>query len=115
MPDDTNRDGPDPKLLPRFTFADTVAITGVAFCDGCGLGAPYDGDLLAGCANGTCKATVGPVMHRRARRRPAGPSRRRRRRFALTNYDGPVYSMEVAPDGRIYFSDGRGIYRLAPA
>jgi hypothetical protein len=33
----------------------------------------------------------------------------------LTNHAGAVYSMEVAPDGRIYFSDGRGIYRLAPA
>ena len=32
----------------------------------------------------------------------------------LTNHDGAVYSMEVAPDGRIYFSDGEGIYRLRP-
>ena len=40
-----------------------MAVTGVAFCDGCGLGGPYDGALLAGCANGNCKATVGPVMH----------------------------------------------------
>lgn len=28
---------------------------------------------------------------------------------------GAVYSMETAPDGRIYFSDAQGIYRLAPA
>ena len=114
LPDDTNRDGPDPKRLPRFTFADTVAITGVAFCDGCGLGASYEGDLFMGCANGTCKDTVGPVMHaafdagRWSLAAPPG-------QVLLTNYDGPVYSMEVAPTGRIYFSDGRGIYRLAPA
>ncbi len=113
LPDDTNRDGPDPKRLPRFTFAETVAITGVAFCDGCGLGGSYDGDLFAGCANGTCKDTVGPVMHAvldAGRWSLSAPPAQVR----LTNYDGPVYSMEVAPDGRIYFSDGRGIYRLAP-
>ena len=114
LPEDTNRDGPDPKRLPRFTFAATVAATGVAFCDGCGLGSHYDGTLLAGCANGNCKATIGPVMHASleiGRWSLAGPPSQ----VPLTNYDGPVYSMEVAPNGRIYFSDGRGIYRLAPA
>jgi len=113
-PGDTNRDGPDPTRLPRFTFADTVAITGVAFCDGCGLGGAYEGDLFAGCANGSCKATVGPVMHA-----PLNPGRwslaAPPAQVPLTNYTGPVYSMEVAPNGRIYFSDGQGIYQLAPA
>jgi hypothetical protein len=83
----------------------------VAFCDRCGLGAYYDGTLIAGCANGTCKATVGPVMHA-----PLGAGRwalaSPPRRVPLTNHTGPVYSMEVAPDRRIFFSDGRGIYRL---
>ena len=114
QPEDTNRDGPDPKRLPRFTFADTVAVTGVAFCDGCSIGGSYDGALFAGCANGNCKATVGPVMYSEldaGRWSLASPPAM----LPITNYTGPVYSMEVAPDGRIYFSDGRGIYRLAPA
>lgn len=114
LPEDTNRDGPDPRRLPEFTFADTVAATGVAFCHRCGLGAAYDGTLLAGCSNGHCRASGGPVM--RVRLAPgrwsfAGPPAE----VPLTNHAGAVYSMEVAPDGRIYFSDGRGIYRLAPA
>ena len=112
--EDTNRDGPDPRRLPEFTFAETVAATGVAFCDRCGLGARYDGTMLAGCSNGTCKATVGPVMHvplTSGRWSFAGPPAE----VPLTNHDGAVYSMEVAPDGRIYFSDGEGIYRLRPA
>ncbi|CAN5799634.1 hypothetical protein BH18ACT17_BH18ACT17_02430 [soil metagenome] len=106
-PADTNRDGPDPRRLPQHTFADTVAATGVAFCDGCGLGARYDGELFAGCANGNCKATVGPAMHA-----PLDPGRwtfaAPPRAAPLTNYDGPVYSMEVSPGGRLYFSDGQG-------
>lgn len=114
LPEDTNRDGPDPRRLPEFTFADTVAATGIAFCLRCGLGAHLDGTLLAGCSNGHCRASVGPVM--RVRLAPgrwsfAGPPAE----VPLTNHAGAVYSMEVAPDGRIYFSDGRGIYRLAPA
>jgi glucose/arabinose dehydrogenase len=113
LPADTNQDGPDPKHLPEHTFADTVAITGVTFCHGCGLGRPYRGALVAGCANGNCKATVGPVMFA-----ALGPGRSTLavspQRMPLTDYGGAVYSMEAAPGGRIYFSNGTGIYRLAP-
>jgi hypothetical protein len=31
----------------------------------------------------------------------------------LGSPNGAIYSMEAARDGRIYFSDPRGIYRLA--
>ena len=114
VPGDTNQDGPDPKRLPEHTFADPVAITGVAFCQGCGLGPPYGGTLVAGCANGACQASVGPIMFA-----PLGPGRRSLaappQRMPLTNYGGAVYSVEAAPGGRIYFSNGTGIYRLAPA
>jgi len=111
-PLDTNRDGPAPRELPAWWFANTIAITGAAFCDGCGLGASFDGDLLFGCANGNCKATVGPLGRfglNGARDALTAPT-------ALdTAFTGPVYSMEVSPNGRIWFSDYRGIYRLAPA
>lgn len=112
LPEDTNQDGPLPRRMPAFTFTDTVAATGVVFCHRCGLGGSYEGRLIAGCANGTCKATVGPIMHA-----PLEPGRwalaAPPQRIPLANHTGPVYSMEVAPDGRIFFSDARGIYRLA--
>lgn len=113
-PEDTNRDGPDPKHLPKWTFADPVAATGLAICDRCGLGAAYEGDLFGGCSNGSCKATVGPVMHvdlEPGRWSFAGAPRA----VPLIGYDAAVYSMEVAPNGRIYFSNAEAIYRLVRA
>jgi glucose/arabinose dehydrogenase len=114
QPEDTNLDGPDPKRLPHHTFAETVAVTGVAFCERCRLGARYEGHLFAGCANGTCKGTVGPIMHA-----PLSPGRwglaASPQRVRLAGHAGAVYSMEVAPNGRIHFSDGGGIYRLVRA
>ena len=110
---DTNQDGPMPRTLPQHVFAQTIAVTGAAFCDGCGLGAAYRGDLLFGCANGNCKTTVGPIGHvdlTSDRTGLAGPPAR-----IPTGYTGPIYSMEVGPGGRIYVSDQQGIYRLTPA
>jgi len=109
----TNEDGEEP-ILPKHTFEQPVAVTGVAFCDRCMLGAPYRGALFAGCSNGTCKATVGPVMYARLTAGREGLSGEPQR-VPLTNHNGPVYSMEVAPAGRIYFSDGQGIHRLVRA
>jgi glucose/arabinose dehydrogenase len=109
----TNDDGDDP-ILPTHTFVETVAVTGVAFCDRCMLGAPYAGTLFAGCSNGACKATVGPVMYS-ALTQDRDDLSGSPQRVPLIGHDGPVYSMEVAPGGRIYFSDGRGIHRLVRA
>lgn len=111
VPADTNQDGPSPHL-PITTFAgDTVAPTGIVFCDGCGLGAAYEGDILAGCTNGNCKVATGPVMRANLnvpRTGFAGSAEQ----VPLVGYSGPVYSMEAGPDGRLYFSDAQGIYRL---
>ena len=102
----TNNSGPSPRIHPRHTFANPVGLTGVAFCDGCGLGPAYQGDLF-----------VGAVNDGRLRRFDlngtrlgfdAGP-------FVDLTRPGPVLSLEVAPNGRIYFSDFGAIYRLAPA
>ena len=109
----TNEDGDEP-ILPKHTFEDPVAVTGLAFCDRCKLGAAYRGALLAGCSNGTCKATVGPVMYATltpARDDLSGAPQQ----VPLIGHNGPVYSMEVAPGGRIFFSDGQGIQRLVRA
>ncbi len=112
-PGDTNQDGPDPKHLPETWFSPTIAITGIAFCDGCGLGAAFEGDLIFGCANGNCVTNVGPLGDADLTSGRAGlaadPTR------IDTTWSGPIYSLEVAPDHRIYASDAQGIYRLAPA
>lgn len=102
----TNNSGPTPRILPKYTFASTVGLTGLAFCDACGLGAGFEGDLL-----------VGAVNDGRIRRFDlnatrvgfdAGP-------LLVLDRPGPVLSLEVGPNGRIFFSDFEAIYRLAPA
>lgn len=102
----TNNSGPRPRIHPRFTFADTVGITGVAFCDGCRLGPSYRGDLLVGANNDG-----------RIRRFDLNGTRRGLDAGPLLVLDHPerVLSLEVGPNGRIFFSDFSAIYRLAPA
>jgi glucose/arabinose dehydrogenase len=102
----TNNSGPTPRILPKHTFVDPVGLTGLAFCDACGLGPAFNGDLL-----------VGAVNDGRIRRFDLNANR--------TGFDtgpvlvldrpGPVLSLEVAPSRRIYFSDFDSIYRLARA
>ncbi|HEX5936078.1 MAG TPA: PQQ-dependent sugar dehydrogenase [Actinomycetota bacterium] len=102
----TNNSGPTPRIRPKYTFVDTVGLTGVTFCDGCGLGPAYQGDLF-----------VGAVTNGRIVRFDLGA-----RRFSfeagpqlVLDRPGPALSLEVGPNGRIYFSDFGAIYRLAPA
>jgi glucose/arabinose dehydrogenase len=102
----TNNSGPTPRILPTYTFSSTVGLTGLAFCHGCRLGPSFAGDLFVGAVND-------------------GRIRRFDLNAARTGFDagprlvldrpGPVISIEVAPNGRIYFSDFGAIYRLAPA
>jgi glucose/arabinose dehydrogenase len=102
----TNNSGPTPRILPKYTFISTVGLTGLVFCDACGLGTAFNGDLLTGAVND-------------------GRIRRFDLNAARTGFDsgpvlvldrpGPVISLEVAPNGRIFFSDFDSIYRLAPA
>jgi glucose/arabinose dehydrogenase len=110
----TNQSGPAPRRLPQHTFADTIAVTGIAFCDRCRLGGRYNGTMLVGCAGGgACKA-LGQVMFI-----PLAAGRlalaREPRQVPLRGCAGPVYSMEAGPGGRIYVSNAEGIYRLARA
>lgn len=102
----TNNSGPTPRIRPRHTFADTVGLTGLAFCDGCGLGPAFNNDLLVGAVNdGRIRRFDLNAMRNRF---DAGP-------ILVLDRPGPVLSLEVAPNGRIYFSDFDTIYRLAPA
>jgi glucose/arabinose dehydrogenase len=102
----TNNSGPTPRILPKHRFVDTVGLTGLAFCDACGLGPAFSGDLV-----------VGAVNDGRIRRFDLNADRNRFDSGPVLVLDrpGPVLSIEVAPNGRIYFSDFDSIYRLAPA
>jgi hypothetical protein len=102
----TNNSGPTPRVLPKAIFADPVGITGLAFCDACGLGAGFNGDLVVGAVNDGRIRRFDLNANRSGF--DAGP-------LLVLDRPGPVLSLEVAPNGRIYFSDFGAIYRLALA
>lgn len=106
-PGNTNNSGPTPRLLPKLWFVGTIGITGDAFCDGCGLGAEIEGQLFFGDVN---TGVLRRVALNAARDDVSGSAV-----DVLDSPRGAIYSMETAPDGRIYFSDAQAIYRLAPA
>jgi glucose/arabinose dehydrogenase len=100
-PGNTNRDGPDP-VRPKSFYETPIGITGIAFCDRCGLGGPSNGAAFHGAVND------GRVVRLVLTGRRTGIARR-----ALA-YDHPTatLSFEVGPKRRIYFSDFDGIFRL---
>ncbi len=105
-PRDTNNSGPKPRHLPKYLFTNTIGITGNAFCDGCGLGAHYQGRMFFGCVNGNGELRVVRLNH--ARTDVSGSAS-----VVFDSPGGAIYSMETAPNGRIYFSDSNAIYRVA--
>ncbi|MGZ8637654.1 MAG: PQQ-dependent sugar dehydrogenase [Actinomycetota bacterium] len=100
-PGNTNRDGSNP-IRPRSVYVDPIGITGIAFCDRCGLGGPSDGAAFHGSVND------GRVTRLVLNDRRTGIARR------TVVYDHPssTLSFEVGPRGRLYFSDFGAIYRL---
>lgn len=103
-PGNTNRDGPDP-VRPELFFEQTIGITGIAFCDGCGLGSASSG-----------RAFFGAVNNGEVSRITLNDARTGIRRDVLVyTHDQGVLSIEVGPGGAVYFSDFGGIYRLERA
>ena len=101
-PLNTNRDGPSPVQPQRF-YTPVTAPTGVAFCSGCGLGATVEGRMVYGTWN---TRALRAVTLDSTRRTVVGETQ-------LYTHSAGILSVERAPDGRLYFSDGSGIYRLA--
>lgn len=97
----TNQDGPD-RVAPAWEIDPVIAPTGVTFCDGCGLG--VEGQLLFGSYNDQ-KIRAATLTGDRT-----GIA------SVSTLFDAPsfVVAVETGPNGRIYYSDSRGIYRLTP-
>lgn len=100
-PANTNQDGPNP-ILPASFYANAIGITGIAFCDGCGLGGRSDGAAFHGAVND------GRVTRLILNRRRDDVDRQ----TIVYNHPQGTLSFEIGPRGRIYFSDFNGIYRL---
>jgi glucose/arabinose dehydrogenase len=97
---DINDSGPNPER-PKATFNPVPALTGMAFCNGCGIG-EAEGNLLVGAYNDgkIRKLSLNPA------RDGVGSIQ------VLYDHPNAVLAVEAAPDGRIYFSDPHGIFLL---
>ena len=101
-PKNTNQDGPSP-IMPKRFYTPTIAPTGIVFCDHCSLGARQNGTLFFGAHN---TAQIRELHLTDNRRGVASQD------VVFTGSTG-IYSMEAGPDGRLYFSDHDGIWKLA--
>jgi glucose/arabinose dehydrogenase len=100
-PANTNQDGANPHL-PRLWYATSNAPTGVAFCQGCRLGSGSEGRLF-----------FAAWKTRELHRVTLGTTRwdvvSDRVKYTHVNR---ILSLEVAPNGTLYLSDGAGIYKI---
>ncbi|HEV3474534.1 MAG TPA: PQQ-dependent sugar dehydrogenase [Actinomycetota bacterium] len=93
--------GSDPQQ-PELTFNPLIAPTGAAFCKGCGLGPGVEGDLVMG---SYLPDRIYNLSLNAGRNAIDGQD-------VLYTNSTLVLAVEAAPDGRVYFSDPRGVYRL---
>ncbi len=100
-PQNTNQDGPQPRIMPLRWFTPTIAPTGAVFCDACGFSGD-DGHLFFGAYN---TGVISDVTLTADRLGIATVQ------TAYTNASG-VLSMQDGADGSIYFSDDGAIYQL---
>jgi len=100
-PGNTNQDGPDP-ILPELFYPSPIGVTGVAFCDGCGLGAQSEGAAFSGAVN---NGQVTRIVFDAQRTAIAGHT-------VVLDHGVSTLSYEVGPGGRIFFSDFDGINKL---
>jgi glucose/arabinose dehydrogenase len=100
-PRNTNRDGPAP-VLPKRWYTPTIAPTGIAFCQRCGLGATSNGTLFFGAYN------TGDIRRVRLNADRLGVLRQ----AIVYRHPQGILSMEVGPDRGLYFSDAGAVYEL---
>jgi glucose/arabinose dehydrogenase len=100
-PRNTNQDGPNP-ILPLRWYSPTIAPTGLAFCKRCGLGTASEGTLFFGAYN---SGSIRRVQLTSDRTGVASQA-------IVYHHGSGILSMETAPGGRLYFSDGESIFRL---
>jgi glucose/arabinose dehydrogenase len=101
-PENTNLDGPSP-IMPLVYYKVTQGLTGAAFCEGCGLDADAEGKLFWGSFN-TGQLTMATLT----------PDRLTVASKKVVHTDSlRVLSVETGPDGTIYYSSGKTLYRLS--
>jgi glucose/arabinose dehydrogenase len=100
-PGNTNQDGPNP-VRPKLFYESTIGITGMAFCDGCGLGSSSEGRVFFGAVN---DGTITRVTLNDKRTGVKGST-------VVYTHPSGVLSVEAGPGGDLYFSDFAGLYRL---
>ena len=100
-PGNTNGDGPDP-IRPKSVYVNPIGITGIAFCDRCGLGGPSNGAAFHGAVNNGEITRMIMTANRKGIER----------RSVVHEHSQSTLSYEVGPGGRIFFSDFSGIYKL---
>ena len=101
-PQNTNQDGPAPRILPRSFYNPVIAPTGAAFCQGCGLGAAVEGRLLFGDWN---RGEIHAVTLTADRLGVASQT-------VILDRASGILAVERGTGGAVYFSDANGIYRL---
>lgn len=102
-PGNTNSDGPSP-VLPLVWYTPTIAPTGIAFCEGCGLGVATEGTALFAAFN-----------DREIHRLTLNPARDDIDDDTVVYpHPDPIFSVEPAPNGRVFFSAPGSIWRLTP-
>jgi glucose/arabinose dehydrogenase len=100
-PGNTNQDGPVPRIMPLAWYTPTIAPTGGAFCTGCGLTGGAGNFYFADNNGGRVHLVVLTVNRLGIQSQS----------IAFTHVRA-IYSMERGPDGVLYFSDDRAIYKL---
>jgi glucose/arabinose dehydrogenase len=100
-PRNTNQDGPNP-VLPKRWYTPTIAPTGIAFCDGCGLGAAARRALFFGAIN------TGQL------RRVALTANRRdvRAQRVVYRHSSGIVAVESSPNGPIFITDPGAVWKL---
>lgn len=102
-PNNTNQDGPDP-VLPLRWFTPTIAPTGLAFCEGCGI-SKANGTLFFGAYN------TGEIRQIKLTADRMGVASM----TVALKFSESVMSMQAAPNGGVYFSTSNTIYHLVNA
>jgi aldose sugar dehydrogenase len=103
-PQNTNQDGPLPRLLPKAWYVDTTAPTGIEFCEGCGL-TGSEGHMFFGEWN---TGRIREVVLSADRMSIVSQT------IPIDRANG-ILSLARGPDGTIYFSDENGVYKLVNA
>lgn len=100
----TSGGGPHP-ILPLSSYSPTIAPTGIAFCEGCGLGLALQGRAFFGTYN------AGELRMVKLDRSRTGILREEQ----VAQFPPMVLSVEAGPDGGLYFSSYIAIFRLSLA